>query len=123
MKLKKTIGLFIFSGMIFFVLVNQASTDDTGDPYSAKLSNNRGAWTDETWEASGFYKTQDIPGQNSVKYSFTANPASSANSTYSIAPTYVNGNIVPGASLRSDLVVTEWKVTGHVHFTATAGGT
>ncbi|MFA4991450.1 MAG: hypothetical protein WC569_02605 [Candidatus Omnitrophota bacterium] len=123
MRLKKITALFMLLGLITLCVINRAGADETSDPYSAKPPQNIGAWTDETWEASGFYKTREEPGQDAFKYSFTTNPETAVNPTYSASPSYVNGHIVPGASLRSDLVVTEWRVTGHVHFTTTAGGT
>ncbi len=120
LKFKKT-RLFLIAAVIILsfalsVFKNKIFADDAGEPYSIKSKDTIGTWYDETWEASSFYRTRNIAGANSMQYAVSYKPGTTVNPTYSIPPTQKDGNIIPGATLSSDMVVTEWKVTGHVHF-------
>jgi len=94
--------------MMALAFVNEAKGDDTGDPYSSKQPSTIKAWYDETWEAARFYRTTKVPGTDQFKYAPKSSPGGDGNQTYSRG----------GATISSDLVVTEWKVTGHTHFSS-----
>jgi len=96
--------------MLVLAFVNDTKADDAGDPFSSKTNSTVKAWYDETWEAARFYRTTNVPGTDSLIYTSTSSPGTGAN------PTYSKGT--PGATISSDLVVTEWKVTGHTHFSS-----
>ena len=110
--------LIVFSllGGISLVFENRAQGDDAGDPYTNKSEDTIGAWYDETWQASGFYRTTKAAGEDKLIYAFTTKPNTDENPTYSIPPKKEGAAISPGAALSSDMVVTEWEVTGHLHF-------
>lgn len=142
MKNKKSILgiLVIFFGLMLFIPNNLSFGDDTGDPYSTKLSSSIGAWYDETWQAGSFYRLTPSAAPDNFYYSYTNDPTTAS------LPTFVteglvldqtqnrttDENLTPpsvhrhgytdadttaysGASLPQDIVVIEWRVTGHVH--------
>ncbi len=104
----KTLITILFCSMIILAFAQDAKADDTGDPYSSKDNSTVKAWYDETWQAASFYRT--AKGTNQVRYVYTDNPETRDN------PTYSTGK--PGATISSDMVVIEWKVTGHTHFSS-----
>ena len=104
----KTLITILFCSMIILAFAQDAKADDTGDPYSSKDNSTVKAWYDETWQAASFYRTTNVPGTDTLKYTATSSPGTAANPTYSTG----------GATISSDLVVTEWKVTGHTHFSS-----
>ncbi|PIV39090.1 MAG: hypothetical protein COS29_04510 [Candidatus Omnitrophica bacterium CG02_land_8_20_14_3_00__42_8] len=111
--------LIVFSllGGISLVFENRAQGDDAGDPYTNKSEDTIGAWYDETWQASGFYRTTKAAGgEDKLIYTFTTKPNTDKNPTYSIPPKKEGDTISPGVALSSDMAVTEWEVTGHLHF-------
>ncbi|MDP8229799.1 MAG: hypothetical protein P9L93_01700 [Candidatus Gorgyraea atricola] len=113
----KTLITIIFCSMIVLAFVNDAKGDDAGNPPSSKSKSTIKAWYDETWEAARFYRTTRVPGTDSLKYTSTSTPGTTGSPpTYSIPPNPATG--APGATISSDLVVTEWKVTGHTHFSS-----
>lgn len=129
---KSTIfGILAISSLILFLLVSKGFSDDAGDPYSTKSSTSIGAWYDETWMASGFYRLERIETSNNFHYEYTTTPTTSSNPTFiqegsaeSRETAEESGHIhgytdaTSGASLPQDIVITEWKVTGHVHFSS-----
>ncbi len=127
MRFKK-LSVYLMVIILFlcaFVIGSQVRANDAGNPYSNKASDIIGAWYDETWQASVFYRTTSV-SPNSLIYRQSFNPETIVNPTYSVAPSLFSPpaagplgqgeQIIPGASIPSDMVVTEWKVTGHVHF-------
>lgn len=120
----KSIILGIFIGMALsavLVMSGRAFADDAGTPDSGKSSENIGAWYDESWVASGFYRLNEQSSHNYI-YEYTANPVSGSVGTFKEDPregTPTGGGhtyTASGASIPQDTVVTEWNVTGHVHF-------
>lgn len=130
--------LMTLMGVIFFA--SKSPADDAGDPYSSKAT--AGAWYDESWEAAGFYRL-NLSGPG-YRYEYAANPQSNINdadfveagATINKSETTDDNSPPPtehshdfsyedetaGASIPQDIVVTEWKVTGHVHFASGSGG-
>jgi hypothetical protein len=119
----------VVTGMVLFIFVGKSFSDNVGSPYTGQLASNIRAWYDESWEASGFYRLRREANPQNFIYEYTTTPTN--NST----PTYVEGGTdtdkqtteesshrhtvsdSPGAaSIPQDIVVTEWKVSGHVHF-------
>ena len=109
--------ILLISILCTFVFKSTAIGDGTGNPYSGKNADTIGAWYDEVWQASGFYRTKIITGDRLV-YGHTNDASTAANPTFVKTPiSYTPGtNAQTGASISSDMVVTEWKVTGHLHF-------
>jgi hypothetical protein len=129
-KAKVVLGIFL---VIFFIGLwcKCSFADDAGNPYSGKPAASIGAWYDETWEASGFYRLQRIGTSNNFRYEYTTDPTTSTNPTFVQEPEEVDKDTdqeqghqheykdaTSGASLPQDVVITEWKVTGHVHFSS-----
>jgi hypothetical protein len=148
------LGVFIVSSVaILFTFGQKVFCDDAGDPYSSEGTGNIGAWYDETWQASGFYRLQSVGTSDEFRYQYTTTPTTSSKPTFvkdgygqlrttagagghansytdinevgiSIDKTTTTGgghahsytDATSGASLPQDLVITEWRVTGHVHF-------
>ena len=79
--------------------------DEAGDPYSSQPGSNIGAWYDEIWQASGLYYLTDSAA-TSWQYEYAS---------YSDLLNLPATATLPSSSA-TDLVVTEWSVTGHVHF-------
>ena len=100
---KRTLLVSVIFGIAglaaLFFLAAGAFADDAGKPPSSEPDTSIGAWYDETWQAVGFYNLVDA-GSDEVQYEYTDN-ATSAD---------------PGPS--ADMVVTEWDVTGHLHFSS-----
>ncbi len=94
--------------LILFILGSRGFSNVAGDPYSNKSSTSIGAWYDETWQASVFYRIERIETSNSFRYRYTTTPTTSS------APTFSDET----ATMPQDMVVTEWKVTGHLHFSS-----
>ena len=78
--------------------------DDVMQIFSNQPDDNIGAWYDEAYEASGFYRLLNGSAGN-YGYVYTTEPANNSNPA----------NYKP---LPCDVVVTEWKVSGHVHFSS-----
>lgn len=110
--------LIVFSLLVGVSLAfeNRAYGDNAEDPYTNKSEGTIGAWYDEIWQASGFYRTTKATGEDKLIYAFTTKPNTDENPTYSIPPKKEGDIISPGAALSSDMAVTEWEVTGHLHF-------
>ena len=92
--------------IVVFIAVGKVFSDSAGTPFSTKLATSVQAWYDETWQATGFYRLD--PG--SLRYSYTNTPTTNSNPTIISA---TNNTFIP-----QDMVVTEWSVTGHVHFSS-----
>lgn len=122
-------------------LNNLSFADDTGSPPSSQPDTNIRVWYDESWEARGFYRLERIAGPtNNFRYEYTTNPTTASNPTFiqggrSVDATrqtgdpdtspppqhrhdYQDRDTTAGASLPQDIVVTEWRTTGHVHFSS-----
>ncbi len=79
---------------------------------------NIGSWTDEYWEAHGFYmlKPESDTGSSAkfvYSYSNMATVLSRALTPYLRENTGASGS---SAAVQPDVVVVEWNVTGHIHF-------
>ncbi len=89
---------------LFFIGRNVLADPAAGNPFfSGEPDTNIGAWYDETWQASGFYNLEQ-PTPGNFRYAPVPN-----NDPIALPP------FDPGAP---DIVVTEWSVTGHVHFSS-----
>jgi len=118
--------LTISMGLILSILVGKGLGDDAGDPYSGRSSDTIQAWYDETWQASGYYQlgevvspTLDPDVEREFRYAYTTTPNTTSNPTFLEESTHVVlGDNISGASLPQDIVITEWRATGHVHFTS-----
>ena len=87
---------------VLFILGSNVLADLTGDPFSGEPDSNENAWYDETWLAVKFYNLERVGASANYKY-----------------VQRTSGNIAAqAATVKPDLVVTEWHVTGHVHFTS-----
>ncbi len=122
---KITWGVFLAVAFLAALMLNRPGyADDAGNPYSSQSSENIGAWYDETWSASGFYRLNEQGNSNTYLYEYTATPVTGAVGTFENSPNQnaqVSGGgggkyTAAGASIPQDLVITEWSVTGHVHF-------
>lgn len=85
------------------------------DPASSEKSQtNIGAWYDETWDATKFYRLERVPpSSDSFRYVFKEKNTM-VNESPALNATYTKDD----ASIPQDIVVTEWEVTGHVHFSS-----
>jgi hypothetical protein len=112
--------IFLVSILSVFIFKSTAISDSAGNPYSGKNSNTIGAWYDEMWQASGFYRTKITLAGDSLVYGYTNTASTSGNPTLVMVPLnsdpLLGTNARTGTSVSSDMVVTEWKVTGHLHF-------
>jgi len=79
-----------------------------GDPYSGKGGASIGAWYDEIWQGSGFFRLEldSHSHGRDFRYAYTTNPVTNT------TPVFQGGN----STIPQDIVITKWKVTGHVHF-------
>jgi hypothetical protein len=125
-------GLVIAFALILFLAGNKSFGNNAPDPdpgYSLQPDTNIGAWYDEAWQASGFYRLERIGTTETFRYKYTTNPVTLTAPTFTkngavitntTEPSQVHAHdynyTTPGASLPQDIVVTEWKCTGHVHF-------
>ncbi|MFA5090242.1 MAG: hypothetical protein WC510_04320 [Candidatus Omnitrophota bacterium] len=107
--------LAVFAGIAVFVFSPRVFSNNAGTSsvYSTEPSTNIGAWYDEFWSASGFYRLEPHGGPNSFRYEYTTDAI-----TGSDPATFTRGDADAQASVPRDLVVTEWKVSGHVHFSS-----
>lgn len=96
--------------VIFAASSRSLGNDADGHPnYSSQNANNIGAWYDETWTA---VKCKVSPRPHDPDAGGTVGYQDCALSPKpSLAPV-----IKGSASMPPDIVVTEWAVTGHVHF-------
>lgn len=94
--------LALASVTVLFFIGSHLSADTTGDPFSVQPDTNAQAWYDETWVASGYYNLQQIGASVNLEYAYTNNPTTAYD----------------GSLAGPDLVITEWQVTGHVHFSS-----
>lgn len=131
-KKRLTLGILTIStGLILSILAGKGFGDDAGDPYSDKLATSIGAWYDETWQASGFYRLERIGSSDNFRYEYTTTPNTTSNPTFTEDGSAADKETFPeaghkhdytdatsGTSLPQDMVVTEWEVTGHVHFSS-----
>ena len=141
-KTKVVLGILAISiGLILCIWNSRGFGDDivSPSPYSTKSDISVQAWYDETWQASGFYRLTEhssTPSKIEYKYKEIADPITNTPSNPNRATFVQEGSAEPertefdapgghrhdytdatsGASLPQDIVVTEWKVTGHVHF-------
>lgn len=104
--LLSTLSVFLV-GCVFSAMI-------WGDPvsqiFSTNFDDNIGAWYDETYDASGFYRLEQSGSDpESFYYDFTTTPADSSHTAHWQ---------VGGSSMPCDIVVTEWKASGHVHFSS-----
>lgn len=101
-------------GLIAGALVGKAWGTDTGDPFSAQPDSNLGAWYDETWAATGFYRLESdpavLPTAQTYHYQYTTT------ATTVTAPIFTMSTAALLQAIPQDMVVTEWRATGHVHF-------
>lgn len=129
MERKKALVVGILAISIGLILwVSLGCCSDAGDPYSGRAT--PGAWYDETWQASGFYRLTPGAAANTFVYAYTDTPTTATNPTFiqdstaqpkqtttpPPAPKLDYTDATSGASLPLDIVITEWSVTGHVHF-------
>ncbi|MFH0913132.1 MAG: hypothetical protein V1884_02485 [Candidatus Omnitrophota bacterium] len=123
--------LMISASLILYLFVDRGFCDTAGNPYTAEPSGSIGAWYDETWQASGYYRLERIGSSDNFRYEYTTTPTTASNPTFKKAgslqdrETEIAGghkhdyeDATSGASIPQDIVVTEWKATGHVHFAA-----
>ena len=123
-------ALFFFFGNAFCHDANQtvAAPFSGADPGSIKM------WYDESWLASGFYRLERLnsnpgnPDYNKFRYEYTADPTQNTapDSSVFICPAVMitrqdsDGtdyqDATGGGSIARDITVTEWEVSGHVHF-------
>ncbi|MFA5363123.1 MAG: hypothetical protein WC335_07805 [Candidatus Omnitrophota bacterium] len=113
---KNTAIIFAVSAAaIIFFAAGKVFSDSTGAPFSTKLATSIGAWYDETWQASGFYRLEQSGATaGSYRYRYTNTPTTTA------APVFISDAPEGGtpAVISQDMVVTEWSVSGHVHFSS-----
>ena len=109
MEQKKRAAVWLIIGVALAVICLAGSRsfgDDAADPsgerYSGKPAADIGAWYDEMWAASKCALSQ-------ADGSYALNQPVPQTSLTSFQK---NGD----ASMPQDMVVTEWEVTGHVHF-------
>jgi len=123
--------LAISASLILCLFVDRGFPDTAGDPYSTEPAGSIGAWYDETWQASGYYRLERIGSTNTFRYEYTTAPTtgSTSNTTFTkesaaggkdtgTTSSHKHNYTASGASLPQDIVVTEWQTTGHVHFAA-----
>jgi hypothetical protein len=127
-KIKLILGILLMS-LGWIILNSKCLADDAGDPYSSKADTNIGAWYDETWQASAFYRLKQSSTSTEFYYEYTTTPTTSSNPTFvrdgvgetkntSTVSSHNHTYSTPGASLPQDIVITEWHATGHVHFSS-----
>ncbi len=113
MRNKKTIALIcaVSVAALIALAAGKVFSDNTGAPFSANPASNIQTWYDETWQASGFYRLEASgPVNGNFFYRYTDTP------TTTTAPVWVS--MFGEAFIPQDMVVTEWRVTGHVHFSS-----
>ncbi|MDD5668412.1 MAG: hypothetical protein PHE58_00050 [Candidatus Omnitrophica bacterium] len=114
--LKKTLicGIIVLIlGVIVCMTASKGLTDDIDNPFSTKLSTNIGAWYDEVWLASGFYRLQADASNENFHYAYSNSATTNSN------PTFTKGGTGEHAvSIVQDMIITEWRVSGHVHFSS-----
>ena len=94
--------LALASVAVLFFIGSHVSADTAGNPFSIQADTTAQAWYDETWQASGFYNLQQIGASPNFEYAYTNSPTTAYD----------------GPLAGPDLVITEWQVTGHVHFSS-----
>jgi len=102
---KKYLWLFLAlaSVTVLFFIGSHVSADTAGIPFSLQSDTTAQAWYDETWQANGFYNLRQISASPQLEYyADTNNPTTPYD----------------GPLAGPDLVITEWQVTGHVHFSS-----
>ncbi len=114
---KKSFWLIICASVGIVVWLGAASFGDViNNPYSGQPNTNIGAWYDEVWDAAGYYRLEResvIPsGTETFRYRFTTIPTTST--TPPAPPIFRQGQ----AGIVQDMAVTEWRVSGHVHFSS-----
>jgi hypothetical protein len=102
---------FLLGGAAFWAVVLANTAVDP--PPTSEPATNTGAWKDEIWQATGFYRLNPkSAGTGNTEYWYESNAApatgSEANSVF------VEGSAV----IPQDIVITEWQVSGHVHFSS-----
>ena len=112
MRNKKTVVIIfaVSAAAIIFLAAGKVFSDSAGDPFSPKLATSIGAWYDETWAASGFYRLEQGGGAGNFIYQYTIDPKTNS------APVFISPDA--GAVIPQDMAVTEWSVSGHVHFSS-----
>jgi len=117
-KLLCFIVVFAAAGMYRAVsFANQVEESPCTHGTYCKIDN-IGSWTDEYWEAHGFYMLKPESDTGSVaKFVYS----------YSNMATVLSSSLVPymrkdpgaggsSAAVQPDVIVVEWNVTGHLHF-------
>ena len=77
--------------------------------FSGKASVNIGAWYDEKWQASSFFLLNETSNTDEFRYERTSDPVTAPTGH---EPIFRKGN----STIPQDVVVTSWRVSGHVHF-------
>jgi hypothetical protein len=117
MRNKKTVVIIfaVSAAAIIFLVAGKVFSDNAGAPFSAKLATSIGAWYDETWQAGGFYRLErEGAASGNFRYRYTNTPTTNTASTFLSGPADSNVQAV----IPQDMVVTEWSVSGHVHFSS-----
>jgi hypothetical protein len=121
---RKIVWLMI---LVCAVIVCWAGTKSFGDRVPAPYSNrgNIGAWYDEIWQAGGYFRLEETtlsgPGHTEyrykrIPYKDPLHPEIPPDPETSGDTAFYNDHTNPTVSIPQDLVVTDWKVSGHVHF-------
>jgi hypothetical protein len=119
----RTNKVFWLAISVCAVIVCWAGTRSLGDPahfvvdpstgavqYSGKGSASIGSWYDEAWQAGSFFLLKPNPvSHGQYLYESTLDPVTA---THGNAPVFQQGN----STIPQDIVVTQWRVAGHVHF-------
>ena len=124
MKATMLITVFLVSGFILVGSLAGLLADDTAEHSSHNTvtdltTANTGAYYDELWNATRIFRTQQIGTTGTVLYAVKDLNGSAPNNRYDTAqdPTVRkddgSGNYT---ALPQHTVVTEWEVSGHVHF-------
>jgi hypothetical protein len=117
MRRRDIFGTAVLAAFIAAACCTQAVfCDETEDDpaSSGKSQTNIGAWYDETWDATKFYRLERVSSSSdNFRYVFKEKNAM-VNESPALNATYTKDD----ASIPQDIVVTEWEVTGHVHFSS-----
>ena len=79
--------------------------------YSGKGSASIGSWYDETWQAGNFFLLKQEANPDHFRYESVPDPVASTKGKPTVFQSPAGAPAIP-----QDVVVTQWKVTGHVHF-------
>jgi hypothetical protein len=110
------LGVLLAVGLVAAFCSRTVLGDETEDDpaSSGKSQTNIGAWYDETWDATKFYRLERVSSSSdNFRYVFKEKNTM-VNESPALNATYTKDD----ASIPQDIVVTEWEVTGHVHFSS-----